>query len=126
MELSPDFFEYTSGRWLYNESLRLLERKLVFNVGELKKIAAKCLRQPASEVKEFSKLAEGGFNRVFQITMKDGSQVLARLPYPSTKPYRLPTASEAATLDLVRATGVPAPKVLYYSPDAQTLWGPSL
>ncbi|RMD44905.1 hypothetical protein DV735_g23, partial [Chaetothyriales sp. CBS 134920] len=102
----------------YNESLRLSERRLVFNVGELKRIAAKCLHKPESEVKGFSKLAEGGFNRVFQLTMKDGSEVLARLPYPSTKPHQLAMASEAATLDLVRAAGVPAPKVLYYSTDA--------
>ncbi|KAH0842096.1 phosphotransferase family protein [Fonsecaea pedrosoi] len=118
-EINQDLFEYTSGRWLYNESLRLSERRLVFNVRELNKIAAKCLRQPASEVKEISKLAEGGFNRVFQITMKDGSEVLARLPYPSTKPCRFAVASEAATLDLVRSAGVPTPKVLYYSTDAQ-------
>jgi len=50
--------------------------------------------------------------------MKDGSEVLARLPYPSTKPNRLAIASEVATLDLVRASGIPVPKVLYYSADA--------
>ncbi|KAH0840690.1 hypothetical protein AYO21_00653 [Fonsecaea monophora] len=51
--------------------------------------------------------------------MKDGFEVLARLPYPSTKPCRLAIASEVATLDLVHAAGVPAPKILYYSTDAQ-------
>lgn len=50
--------------------------------------------------------------------MKDGSEVLARFPYPSTKPNRLTIASEVATLDLVRAAGIPVPKVLYYSTDA--------
>ncbi|EXJ82365.1 hypothetical protein A1O3_06178 [Capronia epimyces CBS 606.96] len=49
--------------------------------------------------------------------MKDGSEVLARLPYPSTKPNRFAIASEVATLDLVRANGVPVPKVLGYSTD---------
>ncbi|RMZ92588.1 hypothetical protein DV736_g142, partial [Chaetothyriales sp. CBS 134916] len=89
MDHSQELFEYTSGRWLYNESLRLSERSLVFNVSELKKTAAKCLHQPESEVKEFFKLAESGFN-----------------------------PSEVATLDLVRAHCVPVPKVLYYSADA--------
>ncbi|RMZ77403.1 hypothetical protein DV738_g4429, partial [Chaetothyriales sp. CBS 135597] len=117
-DLNQELFEYTSGRWLYNEPLRLAERKLVFNVDELKRIAAECLRKPLSEVKECFKLAEGGFNRVFQITMKDGSEVIARLPYPSTQPHRLAMASEVATLDLVRAAGVPVPKVLSYSTDA--------
>jgi hypothetical protein len=50
--------------------------------------------------------------------MKDGSEVLARLPYPSTKPNQLAIASEVATLDLVRACGIPVPKVLCYSTDA--------
>ena len=51
--------------------------------------------------------------------MKDGSEVLARLPYPSTKPNRLAIASEVATLDLVRAIGIPVPKVLDYSTGAE-------
>ncbi|KIW79496.1 hypothetical protein Z517_06108 [Fonsecaea pedrosoi CBS 271.37] len=51
--------------------------------------------------------------------MKDGSEVLAPLPYLSTKPCRFAIASEVATLDLVRAAGVTAPKILYYSTDAQ-------
>ena len=50
--------------------------------------------------------------------MNDGSEVLARLPYPSTKPKRFAIASEVATLNLVRANCVPVPKVLYYSADA--------
>ncbi|RMZ75960.1 hypothetical protein DV737_g5059, partial [Chaetothyriales sp. CBS 132003] len=74
--------------------------------------------QPESEIKEFIKLAEGGFNRVFQITMKDGSEVLARLPYPSTKPDRFTLASEVATLDLARVNNVQVPKVLHYCIDA--------
>jgi Phosphotransferase enzyme family len=50
--------------------------------------------------------------------MKDGSEVLARLPYPSTKPNRFALASEVATPDLVRANRVPVPKILHYSADA--------
>ena len=49
--------------------------------------------------------------------MKDGSSILARLPYPSTVPRRLSVASEVATLDFVRAHGIPAPRVLAYSVD---------
>ena len=51
--------------------------------------------------------------------MKDGSEVLARLPYPSTKPNRFALASEVATLDLVRVNGVRVPRVLCYSADAR-------
>ncbi|KAK6365426.1 hypothetical protein LTR64_008795 [Lithohypha guttulata] len=119
MVYGPELFEYTSGRWLYNESTRLAERRVVFNVDELKKAVAKCLNQAESEVREVVKLAEGGFNRVFQLTMRDGTEVLARLPYPSTKPKRFAVASEVATLELVRSHGIPVPKVLHYSPDAE-------
>lgn len=119
MVYGPELFEYTSGRWLYNESIRLAERRVVFNVSELKKAVVKCLNQPESEVREILKLAEGGFNRVFQLTMKDGTEVLARLPYPSTKPKRFAIASEVATLELVRSHGIPVPKVLHYSADAE-------
>lgn len=44
--------------------------------------------------------------------MKDGSSILARLPYPSTLPRRLAVASEVATLAFVRAHGIPTPRVL--------------
>lgn len=103
----------------YNEPIRLSERRLVFNVSELKKAVAKCLCQPESEVKEILKLAEGGFNRVFQLTMKDGSEVIARLPYPSTQPKKFAIASEVATLEVVQSHGIPVPKILHYSADAE-------
>ncbi|KAH7410486.1 kinase-like domain-containing protein [Phaeosphaeria sp. MPI-PUGE-AT-0046c] len=107
--------EYTSGRWLFNESIRLLERRLAFNVDELKKAAARALGRPATEVKSLLKLLEGGFNRVFEITMEDGTSILARLPYPSTRPRRLAVASEVATMDFVRAHGIPTPQILGYA-----------
>lgn len=50
--------------------------------------------------------------------MRDGLQVIARLPYPSTQPKLLATASEVATMDLVRRHGVPTPIVYGYSADA--------
>jgi hypothetical protein len=99
----------------YNEPRRLAERRLEFNVNELKKAAAKSVNRPTSDIKSFRKIAEGGFNRVFDISMKDGSSILARLPYPSTLPRRLAVASEVATLDFVRGYGIPTPRVLGYS-----------
>ncbi|KAF2118671.1 kinase-like domain-containing protein [Lophiotrema nucula] len=112
-----ELFEYTSGRWIYNEPRRLAERRLAFNVDELKKAAAKSVNMSISDITSFTKLAEGGFNRVFNISMKDGSAILARLPYPSTLPGRFAVASEVATLDFVRAHGIPTPRVLGYSVD---------
>lgn len=98
-----------------NESLRMAERRLVFNVTELKRVAAKALNRSASDVNAIEKIAEGGFNRILEVTMNDGSSVLARLPFPATLPRRLAVASEVATLDFLRAKGIPVPRVLDYS-----------
>ncbi|KAG2022009.1 hypothetical protein GB937_004103 [Aspergillus fischeri] len=81
-----DLFNYTSGRWIYNETLRLLERQLFFNVAQLNRIASASIGRPEQDVTCFRKLAEGGYSRAFEITMRDGTQVVARLPYPSTEP----------------------------------------
>jgi hypothetical protein len=40
------------------------------------------------------KLAEGGFNRVLQVTFNDGSAVLARIPYKTTVPKHHAVASD--------------------------------
>ena len=45
------------------------------------------------------KRAEGGFKRVFLLTMDDGFEVIAKLPYPLTVPKSLTTESEVAKLD---------------------------
>jgi aminoglycoside phosphotransferase (APT) family kinase protein len=103
-----------SGCGRYNEPLRLRERTLHSDVAELKKAAATAVGKDAASVQGFHKLAEGGFNRVFELTI-DGLQIIARLPYPSTYPKHLSVASEVATMNLVRSYGVPVPKVLAYS-----------
>ncbi|PGG97478.1 hypothetical protein AJ80_09697 [Polytolypa hystricis UAMH7299] len=115
VDTDRELFEYTSGRWLYNESLRLAERSLRFNVQELKRVAAASIHRHENDVKGFRKLSEGAFTRVFEITMKDDTQILARLPYPLTVPKRLTVASEVATMDLVRSHDIPVPKILDYS-----------
>ena len=99
----------------YNESQRLRERYLPFNVPELKRIVAKAVNKDEEDVESLSKLAEGGFNRTFKITMKDGLQIIARMPYPSTLPKRYAVASEVATMDLVRTYGLPVPRIYAYA-----------
>ncbi|KNG85056.1 phosphotransferase family protein [Aspergillus nomiae NRRL 13137] len=83
MPSCSDLFDYTSGRWMYNDALRHREWRRVFNVPELKRLAASSIRQKEEDVVAFEKLAEGGFNRSFLITMRDNFQFVARIPYPS-------------------------------------------
>ncbi|PYH82672.1 kinase-like protein [Aspergillus uvarum CBS 121591] len=112
-----DLFEYTSGRFLFNEEIRRAERRVQFDLHALARAACHSVGRHQKAVASITKLAEGGFNRVLQITFDDGYAVLARLPYKTTFPKHYAVASEAATLALLRAHGVPVPKVLAYSPD---------
>ncbi|KIY74011.1 hypothetical protein CYLTODRAFT_341284 [Cylindrobasidium torrendii FP15055 ss-10] len=48
--------------------------------------------------------------------MRDGFQMIARIPYPATQPKFYAVASEVATMALLRAHGLPVPKVYGYSP----------
>ncbi|PPJ57908.1 hypothetical protein CBER1_09945 [Cercospora berteroae] len=112
-----DAFHYTSGRWLYNESKRLAERHVSFDMHSLMRAAAASVNRSYEDINSVRKVAEGGFNRVFELTMKDGFQLIARIPYASAQPKHLATASEVATMALVRSHGVPVPQVYTYSAD---------
>jgi hypothetical protein len=83
----------------------------VFN---LQKIAADSVgRQRCVSIE---KLAEGGFNRVFLLTMDDGLEVVAKIPYRNTVPSRYLTASEVATMDFLRQKfEIPVPRVYTWS-----------
>ncbi|KAI9748388.1 MAG: hypothetical protein M4579_007239, partial [Chaenotheca gracillima] len=107
----------------FNESLRLAERYSKFDVGQLKSVAATSIGRTETDVVDIRKLAEGGYNRTFEITMKDGLQVIARLPYPMTLPKNYATASEVATMDYVRLHGIPVPRIHDYSTTSENLVG---
>lgn len=108
---SNELFRYTTGRWIYNEQLRLTERYLEFDVPALRNAIAASSNRSSSDIVSFFKLSEGGFNRVFEATFSDGKHVIARIPYPSTGPEHYTVASEVATLDYLRLHGITTPKV---------------
>ncbi|KAH7931313.1 protein kinase subdomain-containing protein PKL CAK Fmp29 [Leucogyrophana mollusca] len=111
-----DLFEYTSGRWIYNDDLRHAERRCVFKVDELSRLAAEAVNRSPDDIVRLQKLAEGGFNRTFLITMRCGFRMVARIPYPVTIPKYFAVASEVATMALLRSFGLPVPEVYGYSP----------
>jgi Phosphotransferase enzyme family len=110
-----DFFNYTSGRWIYNEKQQLAARHIPFSMEGLKKAAAKALGVPHSESFDMIKLREGLFNRAFLLSNAEGIELIARLPTSLAGPKRLTTASEVATLKLMAELGIPVPKVFSYS-----------
>ncbi|KAI1940371.1 hypothetical protein LOZ66_001963 [Ophidiomyces ophidiicola] len=57
-------------------------------------------------------MAEGGFNKVFLLTMENGNEVVARIPTPIAGPPFYTTASEVATMDFLRTIlNIPIPQV---------------
>ncbi|CCM01418.1 uncharacterized protein FIBRA_03469 [Fibroporia radiculosa] len=81
-DLESELFNYTSGRFLANETLRLRERSLIFNIPGLVKIIARTQRCQPEAIAGFRKLGDGSLNRAFLITLESGLQLVARIPYP--------------------------------------------
>ncbi|KAF2811522.1 uncharacterized protein BDZ99DRAFT_487255 [Mytilinidion resinicola] len=106
---------YTSGRYLFNEDVRLKERHVKFNVEAVQRAAEASVGNKHGKVVSTKKLAEGGFNRVFVLELQDGFEMIAKIPYHIARPEYFATASEAATLTLLRLKGIPVPEVYSYS-----------
>ncbi|KAK2810193.1 hypothetical protein FQN50_003163 [Emmonsiellopsis sp. PD_5] len=99
------------------ESSHLRERYVKFNVQELMRTAARATNK--QRCVGITKLAEGGFNKIFLLTMDDGHEVIARIPPPIAGPSYYSTASEVATMDFLRnVLEIPVPRVLTYSATA--------
>ena len=81
-----------------NDVLRHAERRRVFNVDGLRRLAAESVDRSTDDIVDLKKLAEGGFNRTFLITMRNGFQMVARIPYTVTAPKYFAVASEVATM----------------------------
>ncbi|KOS46913.1 hypothetical protein ACN38_g2102 [Penicillium nordicum] len=124
--LNPDhehFFRYTSGRWLWDEKQQLRVRYKVFNVAELQNLAAKAVRSDCCI--SITKLAEGGYNKVFCLTMNDGKRVLARIPNPNAGLAFYTTASEVATMELARDfLQIPVSQIFDWSATSNNAVGP--
>ncbi|KAI9370282.1 kinase-like domain-containing protein [Aspergillus egyptiacus] len=110
-----ELYTYTSGRFIFNESRRLHERHVEFDPGALLRETENLVGNCHGHATRIAKLAEGGFNRVFLITMDDGLEVIAKLPYRLAGPRHYATASEAATLQFLHSKGIPVPKLDGYS-----------
>lgn len=90
---------FTSGRWLWNERQQLAARYLKFDITALLKLAATSIGSESCV--EVVKISEGQYNKVFQLTMNDGREVIAKLPNPNAGRPHFTTASEVATMDFV-------------------------
>jgi hypothetical protein len=89
---------YTSGRWCWDEEKQLRERYRRFNIPALKRIAAPSVG--AEKCISIIKIAEGGFNKIFRLTMDNGASVTARILMSGAGSAFHTIASEVATMDL--------------------------
>ncbi|CAG8180979.1 unnamed protein product [Penicillium salamii] len=111
--MHESLFSYSSGRFLYNEELRLRERHVPFDVAALQNTITQDVGH--GSVKSMIKLSEGGFNRVLLATMEDGFKAIVKIPYWLSVPKTYATASEVATLTFLRSKGIPVPEVCGWS-----------
>ncbi len=66
-------------------------------------------------------LSLGSCNKILLLTLDNGKEVIARLPFPMAGPPHLLTASEAATMEFLRTVlSVPVPQVLSWSSRADS------
>ena len=110
------FSNPSSNMFSINNALRYAERRHVFNVDELCRLATQSVDRSPGDVVNLTKLAEGGFKRSFLLTMCGGFQMVVRISYPVTIPKYFAVASEVATMALLRSFGLPIPRVYGYSP----------
>ncbi|KAF9894411.1 Phosphotransferase enzyme [Aspergillus nanangensis] len=112
--LVEQLFRYTSGRWLWDEEQQVQDRYKAFNVPQLQNLAAQATGSNGCD--SITKLAEGGFNKVFRLNMNDGKTILARIPNPNAGPSFYTTASEVATMEFARdVLQIPVPRILGWS-----------
>lgn len=88
-----------------NDALRLAERRHVFNVDGLRRLAAESVNRSPDDIVDLKRIADGVANRIFLITMRDGFQMVARIPYTVTIPKYFTFASEVATMAFLRSSG---------------------
>ncbi|KAL4911208.1 hypothetical protein BDW74DRAFT_164780 [Aspergillus multicolor] len=112
-------YTYSAQRWLWNEKAQLARRYVRFNLDALIKIAEHAAESDAI-CTNITKLQEGDFNKVFLATMKDGKEVVVKIPNPNAGRKHYTTVSEVATMEYVREKlHVSVPKVLGYCSRAQ-------
>ena len=94
---AQDPCSYTDGHWLHRDELQRQARYVHFDFSRLCDVAIR-VSEGASCVTSYEK-KEGGYNRVFILTMDTGNRVVARIPTRVAGPARLTTNSEVATIE---------------------------
>ncbi|EFR05414.1 hypothetical protein MGYG_08426 [Nannizzia gypsea CBS 118893] len=113
---SQDPCAYTAGRFLLQDELQRNARHVQFNFTKLCEVAIS-VSEGACRVISYEK-KEGGYNRVFILSLDNGKRIVARIPTRVAGAPRLTTNSEVATIAYLQSkTSLPLPKVLAWCDD---------
>ena len=93
----PDIFKYTNGRFLTGEKSHLDSRYVNFDLDKLCEVAAS-VGPSVSPVKAVDKF-EGGYSKALILEKEDGTELVAKIPFPIAGPPKYTTASEVAILE---------------------------
>jgi len=94
---NKELFEYTRGRFVFDEEHELAIRRVKFDMNELAKVVSQS--PGSSECVQIEKLPDRMLKKTFLFTMEDGTQVVGKVPNPNAAQAHLTTASEVATMD---------------------------
>ncbi|KAL8708512.1 MAG: hypothetical protein Q9225_007589 [Loekoesia sp. 1 TL-2023] len=111
------FFQYTSGRWVFNEAKQLACRYVKLDMNELARVAVQSIG--SRSCRKVEKFAEGQSNKIFLIATEEGKEVVVKVPQPNAGRPHFTTASEVATMDYARnILGLPVPKIYAWNSKA--------
>ncbi|KAH7389999.1 kinase-like domain-containing protein [Pyrenochaeta sp. MPI-SDFR-AT-0127] len=117
-----ELFTYTNGRFFINEAHAFKRRYVRFDVDKLCTIAATA-GGPFSPIQAIEKM-EGGLSKAMVMRKDDGTEFIAKIPFPIAGPPKYTTASEVAVLQYLRMhTQIPVPRVLSWSSDGSNSVG---
>lgn len=94
-----DFFRFSAGRFLFDETKQMACRFVQFDMNELVHIATSSTASRSCVA--VRKLPEGQYNKAFLLTMDDRKRVIAKVPNPNAGRPHYTTVSEVATMDFV-------------------------
>jgi hypothetical protein len=94
-----DLFQFTRGRFVYDESENLTRRRIQFNMNNLADIAARTIG--ATRCDKIEKCPDGLYNKAYILTMDNGKEVVGKVLNPNAGVPHYTTASEVATMDFV-------------------------
>ncbi|KAK2744246.1 hypothetical protein FQN57_004331 [Myotisia sp. PD_48] len=103
------------GRYLINNEYQVARRYTKFNIEQLCQLVSSAVTNGESRVCKIDKM-EGGYHKALLMTLENGHEVVAKIPYPIAGPAKYSTASEVAIMQYIKTyPTIPVPTVLAWS-----------